>query len=133
MTHRLIAPIAALVLMAGGASAWAQTAVTTQIPVAAPAKAYLINEITVTNAAVYADYVRQAPAVVEAFGGRYLVRAGAVTPAIGEPPTARIVVVEFPSHQAAADFLASPDYQAILPIRQAASTSRAYIVEGVAP
>ena len=133
MTHRLIAPLAALLVMACGASAWAQTAVTTQITAPAPAKAYIINEITVTNAVVYADYVRQAPALVAAFGGRYLVRAGSVTPAIGEPPTARIVVVEFPSHTAAVDFLASPEYQAILPIRQAASTSRAYIVDGVAP
>jgi uncharacterized protein (DUF1330 family) len=127
MIHRLIAPLAVLALLTFSAPAGAQTAPTSV------ARAYIINEITVTNPAAYADYVRQAPAVVAAFGGRYLVRAGAVTPMIGEPPTARIVVVEFPSHQAAADFLASPDYQAILLIRQAASTSRAYIVDGVAP
>ncbi len=127
MIHRLIAPFAVLALLTFSAPAGAQTAPT------AAAKAYMINEITVTDPAAYADYVRQAPAVVEAFGGRYIVRAGAVTPAIGEPPTARIVLVEFPSRQAAATFLASPEYQAILPIRQAASTSRAYIVDGVAP
>lgn len=127
MIHRLIAPLAALALLTLGAPAGAQTAPTTV------AKAYIINEITVTDPAAYADYVRQAPAVVAAFGGRYLVRAGAVTPAIGEPPTARIVVVEFPSNQAATDFLASAEYQAILPIRRAASTSRAYVVDGVAP
>lgn len=127
MIHRLIAPLAVLALLTFSAPAGAQTAP------AAVAKAYLINEITVTDPAAYAEYVRQAPAVVEAFGGRYLVRAGAVTAAIGEPPTARIVVVEFPTHRAAADFLASAEYQAILPIRRAASTSRAYIVDGVAP
>lgn len=127
MIHRLIAPLAALALLTFSAPAGAQTAPT------AVARAYIINEITVTDPTAYAEYVRRAPAVVAAFGGRYIVRAGAVTPMIGEPPTARIVVVEFPSHQAAADFLASPEYQAILPIRQAASTSRAYIVDGVAP
>ncbi|MDP3370430.1 MAG: DUF1330 domain-containing protein [Brevundimonas sp.] len=127
MIHRLIGPLAALALMTFSAPAGAQTAPT------AVAKAYIINEITVTDPVAYAEYVRLAPAVVESFGGRYVVRAGRVTPAIGEPPTARIVVVEFPSHRAAADFLASPEYQAILPIRQAASTSRAYVVEGVAP
>lgn len=127
MIHRLIAPLAALALLAFSAPAGAQTAPT------ATARAYIINEITVTDPAAYAEYVRRAPDVVAAFGGRYIVRAGAVTPMIGEPPTARIVVVEFPSHQAAADFLASPEYQAILPIRRAASTSRAYIVDGVAP
>ena len=127
MIRRLIAPLAALALLTFSAPAAAQTAPT------AGGKAYIINEITVTDPAAYADYVRQAPTAVAAFGGRYLVRAGVVTPAIGEPPTARIVVVEFPSHRAAADFLASAEYQAILPIRQAASTSRAYIVDGVAP
>lgn len=127
MIRSLIAPLAALALLTFSAPAVAQTAPT------AAARAYIINEITVTDPAAYAEYVQQAPAVVETFGGRYIVRAGAVTPAIGEPPTARIVVVEFPSRQAAADFLASPEYQAILRIRQAASTSRAYIVDGVAP
>lgn len=127
MIHRLIAPLAVLALLTFSAPAGAQTAPT------AVARAYIINEITVTDPTAYAEYVRRAPAVVAAFGGRYIVRAGAVTPMIGEPPTARIVVVEFPSHQAAADFLASPEYQAILTIRQAASTSRAYIVDGVAP
>ena len=127
MIHRLIAPLAVLALLTISAPAGAQTAPATV------ARAYMINEINVTDPAAYAEYVRRAPAVVAAFGGRYLVRAGVVTPAIGEPPTARIVVVEFPSRQAAADFLASPEYQAILPIRQAASTSRAYIVDGVAP
>ena len=127
MIHRLIAPLAALALLALDAPAGAQTAPT------AVAKAYIINEITVTDPAAYAEYVRLAPAVVDAFGGRYIVRAGVVTPAIGEPPTARIVVVEFPSRQAAADFLVSPEYRAILPIRRVASTSRAYVVDGVAP
>ena len=127
MTHRLIALLAALAFLTFGAPAGAQTAPT------AAAKAYIVNEITVTDATGYAEYVRRAPPLVEAFGGRYIVRAGAVTAAIGEPPTARIVVVEFPSRQAAADFLASAEYRAILPIRQATSTSRAYIVDGVAP
>ncbi|GLS01118.1 hypothetical protein GCM10007859_11290 [Brevundimonas denitrificans] len=127
MIHGSIAPLAVLALLTFSVPAGAQTAPT------AVARAYIINEITVTDPTAYAEYVRRAPAVVAAFGGRYIVRAGAVTPMIGEPPTARIVVVEFPSHQAAADFLASPEYQAILPIRQAASTSRAYVVDGVAP
>ena len=127
MIHPLITPLAMLALLTFSTPAGAQSAPATV------AKAYIINEITVTDPAAYAEYVREAPAVVEAFGGRYLVRAGTVTAAIGEPPVARIVVVEFPSHRAAADFLASAEYQTILPIRRAASTSRAYIVDGIAP
>lgn len=38
---------------------------------------YLILDIEVTDADTYGDYVKQAPATVEQYGGRYLVRGGA--------------------------------------------------------
>jgi uncharacterized protein (DUF1330 family) len=41
------------------------------------------------------------------------------------------VVIEFPDMAAARRFYDSPDYQAILPLRQAASRGRLYLVEGV--
>jgi len=40
---------------------------------------YLILNIEVTDADTYGDYVKQAPATVEQYGGRYLVRGGEVT------------------------------------------------------
>ena len=37
---------------------------------------YMILEIEVVDAETYAEYVQQAPATVEQYGGRYLVRGG---------------------------------------------------------
>lgn len=94
--------------------------------------AYVINEIEVSDPAGYAEYARLAPATVETFGGRYIVRGGQGAALVGDPPSARVVVLEFPSRQAALDWHASAEYQAILRIREAASTSRVYVVDGVA-
>jgi uncharacterized protein (DUF1330 family) len=98
---------------------------------AATALAYVVNEIVVTDPAGYAEYARLAPVTIQAFGGRYIVRGGDGLALIGEPPASRVVIVEFPSRQAALDWHASPDYQAVLRLREAASTSRVYIVDGV--
>jgi uncharacterized protein (DUF1330 family) len=100
---------------------------------AAEAKAYVIEEIQVTDAAKYKDYIDQAPATVAAFGGTFTVRGGAVDVIAGAPPAGRVVVLEVPSVTKARAWHASAAYQKILPIRNASSTSRVYIVEGVAP
>jgi len=95
--------------------------------------AYVINEIWVTDTEAYGEYVRRSPATLEPFGGRFIVRGGNGTPLIGEAPSARVVVIEFPSRDAAESWFASDAYQTILKIRNAASTSRVFVVDGVAP
>jgi uncharacterized protein (DUF1330 family) len=91
--------------------------------------AYVVNELWVSDAARFQTYVVQVPPTLEAFGGRYLVRSGATATIEGDPP-GRIVILEFPDRAAALAWRASPAYQAILPIRDASSTSRVYVVEG---
>ncbi len=91
--------------------------------------AYVVNEIVVTDPAVFQTYVAHVPATLPPFGGRYLVRSGATAPIEGEPP-GRIVILEFPDREAALAWRASPAYQAILPIRDASSTSRVYVADG---
>jgi uncharacterized protein (DUF1330 family) len=91
--------------------------------------AYVVNEIWVNDAAVFQTYVVQVPPTLEAFGGRYVVRSGATQAIEGEPP-GRIVIIEFPDRTAALAWRASPAYQAILPIRDASSMSRVYVVDG---
>jgi uncharacterized protein (DUF1330 family) len=93
---------------------------------------YLIIEITVIDPEVYAEYVDQVPAVVERYGGRYLVRGGGVTPLSGDWHPERIIVVEFDGIEQIQDFLNSPEYQALVPLRQQSTTSRSVIVEGSA-
>jgi uncharacterized protein (DUF1330 family) len=91
---------------------------------------YLIIDITIRDQEVYAEYVDQVPAVVERYGGRYLVRGGGVTPLSGRWHPERIIVVEFAAIEPLQDFLNSPEYQALVPLREQSTTSRSIIVEG---
>jgi len=117
--------LAGLALAMMGASAMAADAPT--------AKAYVVNEINVTDPVKYKAYADMAGPTVTAYGGHYIVRAGAIDVIDGAPPAARVVIAEFPSRAAALAWHASPEYQKALAIRNAASTSRVYVVEGAAP
>ena len=94
--------------------------------------AYVVNEIWVSDPEQFSTYVVQVPPTLSAFGGRYVARSGTTAAIEGEPP-GRIVILEFPDRAAALAWRASPAYQAILPIRDAASTSRVYVVDGYEP
>lgn len=93
-------------------------------------KAYAVAEINVTNQAAYKKYLAGVTPVVQQFGGRYLVRAGKIVPIEGIAPTGRFIVIEFPSLKIAREFESSPQYQAIVPLRQQAARSRLFLVEG---
>jgi uncharacterized protein (DUF1330 family) len=97
-------------------------------------KGYLIGEIDVRDAETYRTYAAQVPAILAKHGGRYLARGGATVPYEGAAPASRVVIVEFPSVAAARAFYESPEYTAAAKLRQKASASRMFIVEGfVAP
>lgn len=94
------------------------------------AKAYLIGEIDVHDQETYAKYTAQTPAAIAKHGGRFLVRGGTCDPREGDAPQGRVVVVEFPSMDAARTFYESEEYQPLIPIRQSASSGRLFFVEG---
>jgi len=94
--------------------------------------AYVVNEIVVTDPDLFQTYVVQVPPTLAAFGGRYLVRSGASQAIDGEPP-GRLVILEFADRATALAWRSSPAYSAILPIRDASSTSRVYVVDGYEP
>lgn len=92
--------------------------------------AYVINEIAVTEPERFATYSSQVPAILAKYGGEYVVRGGAPEGVDGPTPPERLVVLRFESRAAALAWRNSPEYQAILPIREATSASRVYIVDG---
>jgi len=92
--------------------------------------AYVINEIVVTEPERFQTYADQVPAILAKYGGQYVVRGGAPECVDGPPPPERLVVLRFESREAARAWRGSPEYLAILPIREATSTSRVYIVDG---
>lgn len=93
-------------------------------------KAYAVAEINVTDPEAYKQYIHAVTPVVAQFGGKYLVRAGTVVPLEGDAPAGRVVIIEFPSLATAKSFEASPEYLKIAPLRQRASRSKLFLVEG---
>jgi uncharacterized protein (DUF1330 family) len=92
--------------------------------------AYVILDIEVTDPDAYTAYRERSGATVEKHGGRFLVRGGDPATVEGGWAPQRIVVLEFPSEEQARAWYDSPEYQEILPIREANATSRAVLVQG---
>ena len=93
--------------------------------------AYLIAHLTVTDPEAFQDYRAAVPAVIQRYGGRYLMRGGAVETLEGQWRVPRLVVIEFPSLDEAKRFYHSADYQEILPLRLAAAQCDVVLAEGV--
>jgi uncharacterized protein (DUF1330 family) len=94
---------------------------------------YIVGDVTVTNPERYKDYASQTESTLEPFGGRFIVRGPEVHQLEGGWSPGRVVVIEFPNRESAQGWYHSDDYQAILPIRQEASTGSLILVEGYSP
>ena len=95
--------------------------------------AYLIVNISqVHDAARYASYRAHVSPGLNAAGGRYLVRGGAVEVLEGQWHPGRLVIVRFPDADAARRWWSSPDYAALRQLREASTTTDMVLVEGVA-
>ena len=92
--------------------------------------AYVIAEITVTNPQRYEEYKALAPEAIAAHGGRYLARGGETILLEGDPPPARVVVLEFADVAAALRFHNSTEYAAARTAREGAATMRSFTVAG---
>jgi uncharacterized protein (DUF1330 family) len=94
--------------------------------------AYAIAHLNNVNlGAEIADYLLRIDATLSPHGGKFLVH-GAQPEVIEGPWDGNLVIIAFPTIEDARAWYASPDYQAILPLRTENSDSRAMIVEGVA-
>lgn len=95
--------------------------------------AYLIARVEISDPKQYAQYIAAAPAVVEQYGGRFVVRGGDVTILEGPAGGARWVVVEFPSIDAAKTFYDSPEYTAARGLRAGAAKGEFVVLDGYHP
>ena len=93
--------------------------------------AYVIVNVDVHDAEAYRDYTRRVPDSIAAFGGRFLVRAGAVDVREGDWQPGRLVVLEFEDVEHARDWYESEGYEPLKRMRQAVSSADLLIVEGV--
>jgi uncharacterized protein (DUF1330 family) len=92
--------------------------------------AYLIANVDVQDPEKYEDYRSRTGAIVAKHGGKFIVRGGKVHLLEGNPEIHRLVIIEFPSLEAARGFYDCPEYQQVIPFRTRASDGRLFIVEG---
>jgi uncharacterized protein (DUF1330 family) len=91
--------------------------------------AYVIIEQEVTDPETFNKvFSPQAPPTIEAFGGRYIARGGQTAVLDGEAPK-RIVILAFPSLDAAKAWRFSPIYSELAKIRDKAAKVQSYAVE----
>ena len=88
---------------------------------ASAAPAYAIGHITVRDPAGWQDYCNRVPATLRPFGGEVLLRGVTRDVFAGSHVQGNTVVLRFPDTAAAAGWHASPAYQAIIPLRDAAA------------
>jgi len=93
--------------------------------------AYIFASVEITDPAAYEEYRRRVPAIIAAYGGRYLARGGAVERLEGNAPVNRLVIVEFRDMVRLKAFYNSAEYQPLLAIRQRAARSNLLAIEGV--
>ena len=92
-------------------------------------KGYVVATINVTDPEKWAEYAKDASEAIRKYGGKPLVRGGAVETLEGEGRP-RNVVIEFESLEQAKRYYHSPEYQAAKRKREGAGHADIVAVEG---
>ena len=93
-------------------------------------KAFVIAAETPKDESMFSGYRKAVPATLEPFGGKFIVRGGSLKLLEGEWPHSRLVIIEFPSREAAEGWYRSPEYQKIIGLRLSSTITNLVIVEG---
>jgi uncharacterized protein (DUF1330 family) len=95
--------------------------------------AYVISDVQPLDADTIRAYRDLAEATIAKYGGRYIVRGGAIDRVEGDWNPNMLVIVEFPTMDRAREWYRSPDYAEALKLRQTALQRNLIFVEGIAP
>ncbi len=93
--------------------------------------AYLMVRANVTDMDQYRQYMKLTPAIVEKYGGAFIVRGGDKVILEGPDVTERIVLLRFDSVEAAQRMYNSEEYQAAIKVRAGAAEASFIVMEGV--
>jgi uncharacterized protein (DUF1330 family) len=91
---------------------------------------YLIVEVEITDPEAYEKYRATAPAILERYGGKIVVRGGRMESVEGGWSPKRLVVAQFPSFAQAQAFYHSPEYQQAVKLRLASARCKGVLIEG---
>jgi uncharacterized protein (DUF1330 family) len=92
--------------------------------------AYILVNVKVTDPERYSTYRQLAQDAIALHGGRYLARGGETAVLEGDWAPDRVVVLEFPTLEAAKVFYDSPEYRAARAARGGAATMSMVAVAG---
>jgi uncharacterized protein (DUF1330 family) len=92
--------------------------------------AYIIVQVDVKDPEGFAAYREMVPETLEAYGGKYLVRGGAVEILEGSWSPPRIVVLAFDSVEQAKRWWDSEEYREAKLLRQQTTSTEMIVVEG---
>jgi uncharacterized protein (DUF1330 family) len=92
-------------------------------------KSYWVVQADVTDPEAYKAYQAANAAPIKRYGGRFLVR-GMAHEAVEGTSRSRLVVVEFPTAEAARDCYNSPEYTAAKAVRDGLATSDFLVAPG---
>ena len=94
-------------------------------------KGYWVAFADVSNPEGYKAYLAENAKAFRKYGARYLTRGGQGENPEGQPRS-RVVVIEFPSYDAAWECYRSPEYGKAIPLRKGMSVMDLAIVPGYA-
>lgn len=95
--------------------------------------AYLIAEHTITDPARFEEYRVKVGPMIARHGGRYITKAGSHAVLEGDNAVwqpERVVIVAFPDMAALNAWYSSPEYAALIPLRQAAAKDMLITLDG---
>lgn len=93
--------------------------------------AYILANVQVTNPAQYEEYKKFSSVAMQTYGAEVCIRGGKVEVIEGDWTPERVVLLKFPSVEAARAFNDSPEYALARQARQGAAVMRMVLVEGV--
>lgn len=93
--------------------------------------AYLMVRAKVTDMKRYQEYMKLTPAILEKYGGRFIIRGDEKVVLEGPEVTERMVMVKFDSVAAARRMYDSAEYQAAVKVRQGAAEASFIVMEGL--
>jgi uncharacterized protein (DUF1330 family) len=92
---------------------------------------YIIANVTVTNPAQYENYRKWSTAAIQVHGAEVCVRGGKVAVLEGDWTPERLVILKFPTFDAARAFYDTPEYLTAREARAGAAIMRMIVVEGL--
>ena len=93
-------------------------------------KAYMVIRVEIEDPALLKDYQAAAPAAIEKYNGKIIVRAGSIINLEGPEDSRRTIIIEFSSLADAEIFYKSPEYTDACKLREGIGKFEIFAIEG---